>query len=107
MVHGAASYISTGITKQKKKLLIYGGYSTLFFFFQYSEFVKFHFGYDDMKAASIASTAQVAPIFLMPFLGLFVDKYGKRTWISKLFLILKKRVYYIFVAKNTIYNSDG
>lgn len=48
-----------------------------------SEYVKFQFGYNDSKAAAVASVAQVAPIFLMPFLGLFVDRYGKRTWMSK------------------------
>lgn len=48
-----------------------------------SEFVKFKFGYQDGKAAAVASVAQVLPIFLMPFLGLFVDRYGKRTWMSK------------------------
>lgn len=48
-----------------------------------SEYVKFQFGYPDSKAAAVASVAQVVPIFLMPFLGLFVDRYGKRTWMSK------------------------
>lgn len=47
----------------------------------HSEFVKFRFGYDNAKAAAIASIAQVLPIFLMPILGLYVDKYGKRAWI--------------------------
>ncbi|KAI7897024.1 major facilitator superfamily domain-containing protein [Mucor mucedo] len=46
-----------------------------------SEFVKFRFGYEDSKAAAVASVAQILPIFLMPFLGLFVDRYGKRTWM--------------------------
>ncbi|KAL7319191.1 hypothetical protein PS15m_002358 [Mucor circinelloides] len=46
-----------------------------------SEFVKFRFGYDDGKAAAVASVSQVLPIFIMPFLGFFVDKYGKRTWM--------------------------
>ncbi|CAO3639325.1 unnamed protein product [Mucor hiemalis] len=46
-----------------------------------SEFVKFKFGYSDGKAAGTASFAQVLPIFLMPVLGVLVDKYGKRTWM--------------------------
>ncbi|KAG2230135.1 hypothetical protein INT48_001477 [Thamnidium elegans] len=46
-----------------------------------SEYVKFQFGYPDSKAAAVASVAQVVPIFVMPFLGLFVDRYGKRTWM--------------------------
>lgn len=50
-----------------------------------SEYVKFQFGYPDGKAAAVASLAQVVPIFLMPFLGLFVDRYGKRTWMSKVY----------------------
>lgn len=54
-----------------------------------SEYVKFQFGYPDSKAAAVASLAQVVPIFLMPFLGLFVDRYGKRTWMSKVFTVKK------------------
>ncbi|KAI7900488.1 major facilitator superfamily domain-containing protein [Cokeromyces recurvatus] len=46
-----------------------------------SELVKFRFGYEDDKAAAVASVSQVLPIFIMPFLGFFVDKYGKRTWL--------------------------
>lgn len=48
-----------------------------------SEFVKYRFGYDDSRAAAIASVAQVLPIFLMPLLGVFVDRYGKRIVLSK------------------------
>ncbi|KAI8082845.1 major facilitator superfamily domain-containing protein [Halteromyces radiatus] len=44
-----------------------------------SELVKFRFGYDNADAAAIASVAQVLPIFFMPLLGVFVDRYGKRT----------------------------
>lgn len=43
--------------------------------------MKFRFGYDNGKAAAVASVSQVLPIFIMPFLGFFVDKYGKRTWM--------------------------
>ncbi|KAI8987544.1 major facilitator superfamily domain-containing protein, partial [Mycotypha africana] len=39
------------------------------------------FGYDNSTAAAVASVAQFLPIFIMPFLGFFVDKYGKRTWM--------------------------
>ncbi|KAI9487306.1 MAG: major facilitator superfamily domain-containing protein [Benjaminiella poitrasii] len=46
-----------------------------------SELVKFRFGYEDDKAAAVASVSQVLPIFIMPFLGFFVDKHGKRTWM--------------------------
>ncbi|RCH95918.1 hypothetical protein CU098_010196, partial [Rhizopus stolonifer] len=46
-----------------------------------SEFVKFQFGYPDSQAAAVASVAQLLPIFLMPVLGLCVDKFGKRTWM--------------------------
>lgn len=52
----------------------------------YSEFVKFRFSYDDAHAAATASVAQVLPVVLMPFLGVCVDRFGKRTWMSK-FLI--------------------
>lgn len=41
------------------------------------------FGYDNVHAAATASVAQIAPVFLMPILGLCLDKYGKRTWMSK------------------------
>ncbi|KAJ8659646.1 hypothetical protein O0I10_004625 [Lichtheimia ornata] len=46
-----------------------------------SEFVKMRFGYDNAKAAATASVAQVLPIFLMPVLGVCVDRYGKRSWM--------------------------
>ncbi|KAI9248842.1 major facilitator superfamily domain-containing protein [Phascolomyces articulosus] len=46
-----------------------------------SEFVKFRFGYDNAHAAATASVAQVMPIFLMPVLGICVDRFGKRTWM--------------------------
>ncbi|KAF7732113.1 hypothetical protein EC973_006368 [Apophysomyces ossiformis] len=46
-----------------------------------SEFVKFRFGYDDGHAAAIASLAQIMPVFLMPVLGMCIDRYGKRTWM--------------------------
>ncbi|KAI9301473.1 major facilitator superfamily domain-containing protein [Cunninghamella echinulata] len=46
-----------------------------------SELVKFKFGYDNANAAAIASVSQVLPIILMPLLGVFVDKYGRRTWL--------------------------
>lgn len=49
----------------------------------FSEFVKMKFGYDNVHAAATASVAQIAPVFLMPILGLCLDKYGKRTWMSK------------------------
>jgi MFS family permease len=45
--------------------------------------VKLRFGYDNSDAAAIASVAQVLPIFFMPLLGVFVDKYGKRPLMSK------------------------
>ncbi|KAI8878431.1 MFS general substrate transporter [Backusella circina FSU 941] len=44
-----------------------------------SEFVKLKFGYNDAHAAAIASTAQILPVFLMPFLGVFVYRHGNRT----------------------------
>ncbi|KAI9479564.1 major facilitator superfamily domain-containing protein [Zychaea mexicana] len=46
-----------------------------------SEFVKLKFGYDNAKAAATASVAQLLPIFLMPLLGICVDRFGKRTWM--------------------------
>ncbi|KAI8144199.1 major facilitator superfamily domain-containing protein [Fennellomyces sp. T-0311] len=46
-----------------------------------SEFVKFRFGYSNAHAAATASTAQILPVILMPFLGICLDKYGKRTWM--------------------------
>ncbi|KAI9249391.1 major facilitator superfamily domain-containing protein [Phascolomyces articulosus] len=35
----------------------------------------------DAHAAATASTAQILPVLLMPFLGICLDKYGKRTWM--------------------------
>ncbi|KAI9497255.1 major facilitator superfamily domain-containing protein [Zychaea mexicana] len=46
-----------------------------------SEFVKIRFGYNNARAAATASTAQILPVILMPFLGVCLDKYGKRTWM--------------------------
>ncbi|KAI8099392.1 major facilitator superfamily domain-containing protein [Halteromyces radiatus] len=46
-----------------------------------SEFVKFRFSYSNAQSAATASVAQVLPVVLMPFLGMCVDKYGKRTWM--------------------------
>ncbi|KAI7893521.1 major facilitator superfamily domain-containing protein [Mucor mucedo] len=46
-----------------------------------SEYVKFKFSYNDSKAAATASVAQILPVVLMPFLGVFVDRHGKRTWL--------------------------
>ncbi|KAG0191050.1 hypothetical protein DFQ28_001045 [Apophysomyces sp. BC1034] len=46
-----------------------------------SEFVKFRFGFDDGHAAAVASVAQIMPVFLMPILGMCIDRYGKRTWM--------------------------
>jgi MFS-type transporter involved in bile tolerance (Atg22 family) len=48
-----------------------------------SEYVKFRFAYSDAHAAATASVAQILPVVLMPFLGVCVDKFGKRTWMSK------------------------
>ncbi|CDS07839.1 hypothetical protein LRAMOSA01788 [Lichtheimia ramosa] len=46
-----------------------------------SEFVKMRFGYDNARAAATGSIAQLLPVFLMPLLGLCVDRFGKRTWM--------------------------
>ncbi|CAO3700263.1 unnamed protein product [Rhizopus microsporus] len=46
-----------------------------------SEYVKMKFSYDNARAAATASVAQVLPIFLMPFLGVCIDRQGKRTWM--------------------------
>lgn len=46
-----------------------------------SELVKYRFGYKDQEAAAIASVGQVLPIFIMPILGILIDKYGNRTWM--------------------------
>ncbi|KAG2215886.1 hypothetical protein INT46_004142, partial [Mucor plumbeus] len=46
-----------------------------------SEYVKFRFSYSDAHAAATASVAQILPVVLMPFLGVCVDKFGKRTWM--------------------------
>jgi MFS-type transporter involved in bile tolerance (Atg22 family) len=48
-----------------------------------SEYVKFKFSYSDAHAAATASVAQILPVVLMPFLGVCVDRHGKRTWMSK------------------------
>ncbi|RUP45448.1 hypothetical protein BC936DRAFT_148169, partial [Jimgerdemannia flammicorona] len=42
------------------------------------EFVKFKFGSTDEIAAYNSSVAQLAPIFIVPFLGLLLDRYGQR-----------------------------
>ncbi|PVZ99307.1 hypothetical protein BB558_004668 [Smittium angustum] len=43
-----------------------------------SEFIKLKFGVNDEIAAWNASISQLLPVFLVPFLGMFVDKYGRR-----------------------------
>ncbi len=48
-----------------------------------SEYIKLNFSYSDARAAATASVAQILPVVLMPFLGVFVDRHGKRTWLSK------------------------
>jgi MFS-type transporter involved in bile tolerance (Atg22 family) len=51
--------------------------------FIYSEYVKMKFSFSNASAAATASVAQILPVILMPFLGVCVDRYGKRTWMSK------------------------
>ncbi|CAO3615537.1 unnamed protein product [Cunninghamella blakesleeana] len=46
-----------------------------------SELVKFKFKFDNQTSAAIASVSQILPIFLMPLLGVFIDRYGRRTWL--------------------------
>lgn len=46
-----------------------------------SEYVKMKFSYSNANAAATASVAQILPVILMPFLGVCVDRYGKRTWM--------------------------
>ncbi|RCH97907.1 Major facilitator super domain-containing protein 1 [Rhizopus stolonifer] len=46
-----------------------------------SEYVKLRFSYSDAHAAATASVAQILPVVLMPFLGVCVDRFGKRTWM--------------------------
>ncbi|KAI8980829.1 major facilitator superfamily domain-containing protein [Pilobolus umbonatus] len=46
-----------------------------------SELIKFKFDYNDQQAAAVASIGQVIPIFVMPILGILIDRYGKRTWM--------------------------
>lgn len=46
------------------------------------------FGYDDARAAATGSIAQLLPVFLMPILGLCVDRFGKRTWMSEYHYLL-------------------
>ncbi|KAI9244941.1 major facilitator superfamily domain-containing protein [Sporodiniella umbellata] len=46
-----------------------------------SEYVKLKFDYSNANAAATASVAQILPVILMPFLGVCVDRYGKRTWM--------------------------
>ncbi|KAJ1905200.1 hypothetical protein IWQ60_012329 [Tieghemiomyces parasiticus] len=43
-----------------------------------SEFVKLRFHADDSTAAHIASVSQLLPVFLVPFLGIWVDRHGHR-----------------------------
>ncbi|KAI7901901.1 major facilitator superfamily domain-containing protein [Cokeromyces recurvatus] len=59
------------------EFLLGGGWSC--FLHINSEFVKLKFSYDDAHAAAVASVAQVLPVVLMPFLGVCVDRFGKRT----------------------------
>ncbi|ORX71206.1 MFS general substrate transporter, partial [Linderina pennispora] len=44
-----------------------------------SELVKLRFGANDAVAAWSASVSQIMPIFLVPFLGWFLDRFGLRT----------------------------
>ncbi|KAJ2364024.1 hypothetical protein IW150_006591, partial [Coemansia sp. RSA 2607] len=44
-----------------------------------SELIKLRFDVSDSVAAWSASVSQIMPIFLVPFLGWFFDKYGMRT----------------------------
>ncbi|KAI8997573.1 major facilitator superfamily domain-containing protein [Pilobolus umbonatus] len=49
------------------------------------------FSYTDAHAAATASVAQILPVFLMPLLGVCVDRFGKRTLMmigSGVFLLL-------------------
>ncbi|KAG1325743.1 hypothetical protein G6F62_008382 [Rhizopus arrhizus] len=46
-----------------------------------SEYVKMKFSFSNASAAATASVAQILPVILMPFLGVCVDRYGKRTWM--------------------------
>lgn len=46
------------------------------------------FGYDNAHAAATGSIAQLLPVFLMPLLGLCVDRFGKRTWMSMSLIIM-------------------
>lgn len=46
------------------------------------------FGYDNARAAATGSIAQLLPVFLMPLLGLCVDRFGKRTWMSMSLIIM-------------------
>ncbi|KAI7866995.1 major facilitator superfamily domain-containing protein [Spinellus fusiger] len=46
-----------------------------------SDLVRLRFHYDTKHAASVASLAQIAPIFMMPILGVCIRWFGKRTWL--------------------------
>ncbi|KAI8334070.1 major facilitator superfamily domain-containing protein [Choanephora cucurbitarum] len=61
------------------ELLLGGGWGC--FLHINSEYVKMHFSYSDAHAAATASVAQILPVVLMPFLGVCVDRFGKRTWM--------------------------
>jgi len=45
--------------------------------------VQYRFGKDEELAATIASAGQIVPIVVSPFLGFFIDTFGRRTAISK------------------------
>lgn len=83
MVDGDVFCISIG--KRKRGSVIIDNNQPFIIFL--SEYVKFRFSYSDAHAAATASVAQILPVILMPFLGVFVDHHGKRTWLSKFYHI--------------------
>lgn len=54
--------------------------------FTRSDLLHVRYGYEETKAAWLSSFSQIVPIFLSPFLGAFLDHYGKRSYICTPFL---------------------
>ncbi|OMJ26518.1 Major facilitator superfamily domain-containing protein 1 [Smittium culicis] len=59
-----------------------------------SEFIKIKFGVSDGIAAWNASFSQLLPVFLVPFCGVFIDRYGLRTK----FIILSSAFFILAIA---------
>src|SRR6266540_2333755 len=77
--------------KQKRSF----NYRNLFYVFVLSELVKKRWGFSDELAAYDSSVAQFLPIFVSPFLGYLLDRFGKRSIACKLLYTIYLFILYI------------